>query len=81
MTAHLQASPARHLALSIAGVAQPFYPVMSTAVGGNFPGVPNPQAPFPTQPLVDGVRVHDPVGGCGETRPRGKDRLPCSNES
>jgi beta-glucanase (GH16 family) len=55
---------------------QPFYLVMNVAVGGNFPGVPNPATAFPAQLLVDYVRVYERIGGYGEPVPRGKGRLP-----
>ncbi len=55
---------------------QPFYLVMNVAVGGNFPGVPNPNTQFPAELVVDYVRVYDKVGGYGEPRPRGKGRFP-----
>ena len=49
---------------------------MNVAVGGNFPGVPNPETVFPAELVVDYVRVYDRVGGYGEAKPRGKGRLP-----
>ena len=55
---------------------QPFYLLMNVAVGGNFPGVPNPETVFPAELVVDYVRVYDRVGGYGEAKPRGKGRLP-----
>jgi len=55
---------------------QPFYIVMNVAVGGNFPGVPNPATQFPAELVVDYVRVYERVGGYGEPVPRGKGRLP-----
>jgi beta-glucanase (GH16 family) len=55
---------------------QPFYIVMNVAVGGNFPGVPDPATQFPAELVVDYVRVYDRVGGYGEPAPRGKGRLP-----
>ena len=55
---------------------QPFYIVMNIAVGGNFPGVPNPATRFPAELLVDYVRVYDRVDGYGEPKPRSKGRLP-----
>ena len=55
---------------------QPFYIVMNVAVGGNFPGVPNPATKFPAELVIDYVRVYDKVGGYGEPTPRGKGRLP-----
>ena len=35
---------------------------MNVAVGGNFPGVPNPATQFPAELVVDYVRVYDRVG-------------------
>ena len=55
---------------------QPFYIVMNVAVGGNFPGAPNPATQFPAEMLVDYVRVYDRVGGYGEPVPRGRGKLP-----
>jgi beta-glucanase (GH16 family) len=55
---------------------QPFYLVMNVAVGGNFPGVPNPQTQFPAELVVDYVRVYEKVGGYGPPRPIGKGRFP-----
>ena len=55
---------------------QPFYIVMNVAVGGNFPGVPNPATQFPAELVIDHVRVYDRVGGCGPTKPRGAGQLP-----
>ena len=55
---------------------QPFYLVMNVAVGGNFPGLPNPQTQFPAELVVDYVRVYDKVGGYGDPRLRGKGQLP-----
>ncbi len=55
---------------------QPFYILMNVAVGGNFPGVPNPQTQFPAELVVDYVRVYDKLGGYAEPGPRGKGRLP-----
>ena len=55
---------------------QPFYLVMNVAVGGNFPGAPNPTTSFPADLQVDYVRVYEKVGGYGEPAPRGKGRLP-----
>ena len=55
---------------------QPFYIVMNVAVGGNFPGVPNPQTKFPAELVVDYVRVYDKVGGYGATQPIGKGQFP-----
>jgi beta-glucanase (GH16 family) len=55
---------------------QPFYLVMNVAVGGNFPGHPNPETIFPAEMMVDYVRVYDKVGGYGDVKPIGKGRLP-----
>ncbi len=54
---------------------KPFYLLMNVAVGGNFPGHPNPQTAFPAQMLVDYVRVYERTGGYGETKPRGPGRI------
>ena len=55
---------------------QPFYLVMNVAVGGNFPGVPNPETRFPAELVVDYVRVYEKVGGYGPVRPMGRGRFP-----
>jgi beta-glucanase (GH16 family) len=55
---------------------QPFYIVMNVAVGGNFPGVPNPATQFPAELVIDYVRVYDRVGGYGPVKARGAGRLP-----
>ena len=55
---------------------KPFYLVMNVAVGGNFPGVPNPQTQFPAELVVDYVRVYDKSGGYSDAKPRGKGWLP-----
>jgi beta-glucanase (GH16 family) len=55
---------------------QPFYMVMNVAVGGNFPGAPNPATQFPAELVVDYVRVYDKVGGYGVTRPIGQGKFP-----
>ena len=55
---------------------RPFYLVMNVAVGGNFPGVPNPQTQFPAELVVDYVRVYDKVGGSAAPTVRGAGRLP-----
>ena len=55
---------------------QPFYLLMNVAVGGNFPGVPNPETQFPAELVVDFVRVYDKSGGYGDAKPRGKGRMP-----
>jgi beta-glucanase (GH16 family) len=55
---------------------QPFYIVMNVAVGGNFPGAPNPATQFPAELVIDYVRVYDRVGGYGPAKARGAGRLP-----
>ncbi len=55
---------------------QPFYIVMNVAVGGNFPGAPNPATPFPAELVVDYVRVYDKVGGYGDPKPRAPGKFP-----
>jgi beta-glucanase (GH16 family) len=37
---------------------QPFYIILNVAVGGNLPGAPNSQTPFPQSMLVDYIRVY-----------------------
>jgi len=37
---------------------QSFYIILNMAVGGNFPGAPNSETPFPQEMLVDYVRVY-----------------------
>lgn len=54
---------------------QEFYILMNVAVGGNFPGHPNPATPFPAQMLVDYVRVYEKTGGYGEVAPRSKGQV------
>jgi hypothetical protein len=49
---------------------------MNVAVGGNFPGVPNPQTVFPAELVVDYVRVYEKVGGYGPAKPIGKGKFP-----
>lgn len=53
---------------------------MNVAVGGNFPGHPNPVTHFPAELVVDYVRVYERVGGYGATKPRGKGLLPYSKK-
>jgi len=55
---------------------QPFYLLMNVAVGGNFPGAPNPQTRFPAVLEVDYVRVYDRVGGYPAPAPRGAGTFP-----
>jgi beta-glucanase (GH16 family) len=54
---------------------QPFHLLLNVAVGGNFPGNPDPGTAFPVEMVVDYVRVYDRSGGYGEAKPgdRGKD--------
>jgi beta-glucanase (GH16 family) len=35
-----------------------FYIILNMAVGGNYPGAPNSETPFPQEMLVDYVRVY-----------------------
>jgi beta-glucanase (GH16 family) len=60
---------------------QPFYLVMNVAVGGNFPGAPNPQTQFPAELVVDYVRVYDKVGGYGAPKAIGKGKFPWHKQS
>jgi beta-glucanase (GH16 family) len=60
---------------------KPFYLLMNVAVGGNFPGAPNPATQFPAELVVDYVRVYDKVGGYGALHPRGPGRFPFSPKS
>ena len=55
---------------------QPFYLLMNVAVGGNFPGAPNPETRFPAELVVDYVRVYDRDGGYGQAKAIGKGRFP-----
>jgi beta-glucanase (GH16 family) len=55
---------------------QPFYLVMNLAVGGKFVGNPDRTTAFPTEMVVDYVRVYDKVGGYGKAGPRGEGKLP-----
>ncbi len=55
---------------------QPFYLLMNVAVGGNFPGHPNPETRFPAELVVDYVRVYDKAGGYGPAQPRGPGPMP-----
>lgn len=38
---------------------QPFYLILNVAVGGNLPGPPNSETPFPQEMLVDYIRVYE----------------------
>lgn len=60
---------------------QPFYILMNVAVGGNFPGAPNPETQFPAELVVDYVRVYDRVGGYGVAKPRGPGTFPWQKKS
>ncbi len=42
---------------------QPFFLLLNLAVGGNWPGSPDPSTPFPAQMLVDYVRVYQASSG------------------
>jgi beta-glucanase (GH16 family) len=55
---------------------RPFYLIMNVAVGGKFLGNPDGTTAFPTEMVVDYVRVYDRVGGYGQPRARGKGKLP-----
>ncbi len=55
---------------------QPFYLIMNVAVGGQFLGNPDKTTVFPAEMLVDYVRVYEKIGGYGQTKPRGKGKLP-----
>jgi beta-glucanase (GH16 family) len=48
---------------------KPFYLIMNLAVGGNFLGYPDEKTPFPSEMVVDYVRVYDKVGGYGKPLP------------
>lgn len=48
---------------------KPFYLVMNLAVGGRFPGNPDASTTFPTEMVVDYVRVFDKAGGYGSPMP------------
>lgn len=52
-----------------------FYLIMNVAVGGNFPGHPNPQTVFPAEMQVDYVRVYDKIEGYESLTPRSKGRI------
>ena len=41
---------------------RPFFLLLNLAVGGNWPGSPNNSTPFPSQMLVDYVRVYQDSG-------------------
>jgi len=45
---------------------RPFYLTMMQNVGGTLPGAPDESTPFPSDMLVDYVRVFDRVDGYGE---------------
>ena len=74
--AGLEAKRASDLNAWPAPYDQPFYLLMNVAVGGNFPGAPNPETRFPAELVVDYVRVYEKVGGYGEAKPIGKGRFP-----
>ena len=48
----------------------------NVAVGGNFPGVPNPETRFPAELVVDYVRVYEKVVGYGDVKPIGRGKFP-----
>jgi beta-glucanase (GH16 family) len=58
---------------------RPFYLVMNVAVGGKFLGNPDKSTSFPTEMVVDYVRVYDKVGAYGKPGARGKGKLPFGN--
>jgi beta-glucanase (GH16 family) len=60
---------------------QPFYLLMNVAVGGNFPGHPNPETQFPAELVVDYVRVYEKNGGYSEPKPRGPGKFPWQKKS
>jgi beta-glucanase (GH16 family) len=55
---------------------QPFSIIMNLAVGGRFSGNPDNTTMFPTEMVVDYVRVYDKTSGYGALKPRGEGRLP-----
>ncbi len=55
---------------------RPFYLLMNVAVGGNFPGEPDPSTEFPAELVVDYVRVYERVGGYPPLKPRGDGVVP-----
>lgn len=55
---------------------QPFYLVMNVAVGGRFPGKPEPATKFPAEMVVDYVRVYDRTSGYDDVKPRGEGMVP-----
>jgi beta-glucanase (GH16 family) len=52
---------------------KPFYIVMNLAIGGRFPGNPDTSTTFPTEMVVDYVRVYDKAGGYGSPLPPGNE--------
>jgi beta-glucanase (GH16 family) len=58
----------------------PFNLLMNVAVGGNFPGHPNPQTQFPAELVVDYVRVYERAGGYAEAKARAAGFMPYSKE-
>ena len=43
----------------------PFFLLLNLAVGGNWPGNPTAETPFPARMLVDYVRVYERSGNAG----------------
>ncbi|MGH9263979.1 MAG: LamG-like jellyroll fold domain-containing protein [Acidimicrobiales bacterium] len=57
----------RHRFTSSFVTAEPQYLLLNLAVGGNWPGSPDSSTPFPSDYLVDYVRVWDRFGTAGST--------------
>ena len=57
---------------------QPFYLILNLAIGGQFPGPPDPTTKFPAEMQVDYVRVYDKPGGYGAPLARGEGQFPFS---
>jgi beta-glucanase (GH16 family) len=55
---------------------QPFYILISLAVGGHVAGIPNATTRFPADLRVDYVRVYDKIGGYNHLQSRGVGRMP-----
>jgi len=58
---------------------QPYYIILNVAVGGQFLGNPDKSTAFPTEMVVDHVRVYDKAAGYGPVKPRGEGKLPFGN--
>ncbi len=54
----------------------PYYIILNVAVGGQFLGNPDKTTAFPTEMVVDYVRVYDKTGGYGPAKLRGEGKLP-----